>query len=237
MSRCAKLRKVGYKEISWSCDCWCLDLRACDWTSSDRGSSKNGAGHMCWRTGRPDVGFLAHSVVVCACDCGTFHHTCCSPCQSTSSAALSLLASSCTALPSCFSTSFFRAGRRPVLPSGRASCPAHCMRALIPVCLSRHVVHVGVVWSAVSRTRLLFCGRCFVGVRRGQYVRVSREMTGRCLLCNFDLGVDANGVQRTGSHTQRTCGLKSIPLSSRTSSRAPFSQRRDLLRGGLLPPH
>jgi len=110
MSQCAKPRKVGYKEIALSCDRWCLDLRSFHWTSSHRGSSKNGAGHMCWRTGRPDLGFLAHSVVVCACDCGK-SHTCCSPCPSASSAALSLLASSSTALPSCFSTSFSRAGR------------------------------------------------------------------------------------------------------------------------------
>ena len=148
-------------------------------------------------------------------DCGK-SHTCCSPCQSASSAALSLLAlsllaSSSNAPPLCFSTSFFRAGRGPVLPCGRASCPAHRMRALIRVCVSRHVAHGGVVRSAASRTRLLFCGRCLVVVRLGEYVRVPREMTGRCLLCNSDSGVDANGVQRTGSHTQRTCGLKSMP--------------------------
>jgi len=78
------------------------------------------------------------------------------------------------------------------------------------------------VRSAASRTRPLFCGLCFVGVRLGEYVRVSLEMTGRCLLCNFDLGVDANGVQRTGSHTQRTCGLKSMPCRHALSVGHPF---------------
>jgi len=181
---------------------------------------------MCWRQGRPDLGFLARSDEVCACDCGKFH-TCCSPCQNASSAALSLLASSSTALPSFFSTSFFRAGRGPVLPCGWASCPAHRTRSSIPVCVSRDVVRGGVVRSAASRTRLLFCGRCFVGVRLGEYVQKSREMTGRCLLCNFDLGVDANKVQRTRSHTQRTCGLNSMPCRHALPVGHPFRKDGD----------
>jgi len=214
MSWCAKLREVGYEEITLSCN-----LQACDWTSIHRGSSKNGAGHMCWSTGRIDLGILVHSIVVCACVCGK-SHTCCGAYQSASSDALSLLASSSAALPLCFSTFFFPVApwplfpfppdRGPVLPSGRASCPAHCKRALNLVCVSRHVVHGRVVGSAASRTRLLFRGRCFVGAGLGEYVRVSREMTGRCLICNFDLIVDANGVQRTRSHTQRMCGVKSM---------------------------
>jgi len=59
-------RKVGYKELALSSDRRCLYLWACEWTSSDRVLSKSRAGHMCWRTGRPDLGFYAHSVAVCS---------------------------------------------------------------------------------------------------------------------------------------------------------------------------
>eukprot|EP00168_Porphyra_purpurea_P018517 TRINITY_DN6942_c0_g1_i1.p4 TRINITY_DN6942_c0_g1~~TRINITY_DN6942_c0_g1_i1.p4 ORF type:complete len:103 (+),score=7.05 TRINITY_DN6942_c0_g1_i1:195-503(+) len=45
---------------------------------------------------------------------------------------------------------------------------------------------------------------------------------GRCLLCNFDRGVDESGVQRTGSHTQRTCGLRSFPCRHALPAGHPF---------------
>jgi len=41
------------------------------------------------------------------------------------------------------------------------------------------------------------------------------EMTGKCLLCGFDLGPDDEGNKRTGSHSQRMCALKSYPCLHR----------------------
>jgi len=34
---------------------------------------------------------------------------------------------------------------------------------------------------------------------------------GKCLLCGFELDDDGSGLPRTGSHTQRTCRMKSPP--------------------------
>ena len=51
--------------------------------------------------------------------------------------------------------------------------------------------------------------------------RVSR-MTGKCLLCGFDLGANAEGNKRTGSHSQRTCALKSYPCLHGLPPTHPF---------------
>jgi len=37
------------------------------------------------------------------------------------------------------------------------------------------------------------------------------DMTGKCLLCGFNLGPDDSGNKRTGSHSQRTCIFRSWP--------------------------
>jgi len=47
-------------------------------------------------------------------------------------------------------------------------------------------------------------------------------MTGKCLLCGFDLGRDDEGNKRTGSHSQRTCALKSYPCLHRLPPTHPF---------------
>jgi len=47
-------------------------------------------------------------------------------------------------------------------------------------------------------------------------------MTGKCLLCGFDLGPDDNGNKRTGSHSQRTCVLRSWPCINALPADHPF---------------
>jgi len=48
------------------------------------------------------------------------------------------------------------------------------------------------------------------------------RMTAKCLLCGFDLGPDVEGNKRTGSHSQRTCALKSYPCLHRLPPTHPF---------------
>jgi len=48
------------------------------------------------------------------------------------------------------------------------------------------------------------------------------EMTGKCLLGGFDLGPDDEGNKWTGSHSQRTCALKSHPCLHRLPPTHPF---------------
>jgi len=48
------------------------------------------------------------------------------------------------------------------------------------------------------------------------------EMTGKCLLCEFDLEPDVEGNKRTGSHSRLTCALKSYPCLHRLPRTHPF---------------
>jgi len=48
------------------------------------------------------------------------------------------------------------------------------------------------------------------------------EMTGKCLLCGFDLEPDDEGNKRTGSHSRLTCALKSYPCQHRLPRTHPF---------------
>ena len=47
---------------------------------------------------------------------------------------------------------------------------------------------------------------------------------GKCLLCGFELGDDGSGLPRTGSHTQRTCGMKSPPCRHKLPAQHPFAK-------------
>jgi len=47
-------------------------------------------------------------------------------------------------------------------------------------------------------------------------------MTGKYLLCGFDLGPDENGNTRTGSHSQRTCVFRSWPCLHALPADHPF---------------
>jgi len=47
---------------------------------------------------------------------------------------------------------------------------------------------------------------------------------GQCLLCGFELGDDGSGLPRTGSHTKRTCGMKSPPCRHKLTAEHPFAK-------------
>ena len=50
------------------------------------------------------------------------------------------------------------------------------------------------------------------------------EMTGKCLLCGFELGPDDKENKRTGSHSQHTCALKSHPCLHRLPHTHSFNK-------------
>jgi len=65
-------------------------------------------------------------------------------------------------------------------------------------------------------------GRAVLRERRRRAGGRSGDMTGKCLLCGFDLGPDDNGNKRTGSHSQRTCVFRSWPCLHSLAADHPY---------------
>ena len=87
----------------------------------------------------------------------------------------------------------------------------------------------GAVWACTCGCARLFGAALLPGgVWKGRFASSGLRragvvvMTGKCLLCGFDFGRDDNGHKRTGSHSQRTCALKSFSCLHHLPPTHPF---------------